>query len=158
MPVIAGGEEVVENIVRLLKFARIVGIPIVFTEQEKLGPTLPQVRQEVQEGEPVGKVAFDSFSCEEFASRVRQTGKEALILTGVEAHVCVMQTALHALPYIKVHVVSDAVSSRRRENWSVAIERMRQAGAVVTSTEMVMFELLRQAGTDEFRAALPLIK
>ena len=68
------------------------------------------------------------------------------------------QTALHTLPYFRVHVVSDAVSSRTPENRNVGIERMRQGGAAITSTEMAIFELLQQAGTDEFSAALPLVK
>ena len=158
MPVITGGKEVVENIVRLLKFASILGLPVVFTEQEKLGPTLREVREEILDGEAVTKLSFDSFSCDQFADRIRQIGRETLILTGVEAHICVAQTALHALPCFRVHVVSDAVSSRTPENRNVGMERMRRGGAVITSAEMVMFELLQRAGTDEFRATLPLVR
>ena len=68
------------------------------------------------------------------------------------------QTALHALREFEVHVVSDATSSRTRDNWNIGLQRMREAGAVITSTEMLIFELLQRAGTDEFRATLPLVK
>ena len=68
------------------------------------------------------------------------------------------QTALHAAPDHIVHVVSDATSSRAEHNWRVALDRMRQAGVVITSTEMAIYELLQRAGTDEFRAVLPLVK
>ena len=87
-----------------------------------------------------------------------QIGRKSLILTGVENHVCVAQTALHALPYFKVHIVSDAVSSRDLDNWTVGLERMRENGAIITSTEMVIYELLQRAGTDKFRATLKLVK
>jgi isochorismate hydrolase len=81
-----------------------------------------------------------------------------LILTGVETHICVAQTALHALPDFTVHVVSDAVSSRTSANWTVGLERTKQCGALITSTEMVIYELLQRAGTAVFRQALKLVK
>jgi len=69
-----------------------------------------------------------------------------------------VQTALYAVPQFKVHVVRDAVSSRTVDNWNAALERMRTSGVTITSTEMVIYELLKRAGTDEFRAALALVK
>jgi isochorismate hydrolase len=158
MPVIANGEQVIENVVRLLKFSQIIGIPVIVTEQEKLGSTVPEVKGEIPDFNPISKLAFDCFLCGEFADHVRQMGRNTLILTGVETHVCIAQTALHASPHFKVHVVSDAVSSRTLHNWNIGLERMRQGGAVISSTEMTIFELLQQAGTDEFRATLPLVK
>ncbi|MFC1919771.1 isochorismatase family protein [Chloroflexota bacterium] len=158
LPVVHDRERVVGNIVRLLQFARIIGLPVIYTEQENLGSTVDKVRKVIQVREPISKLAFDAFYCEGFTDQVRDLGRETLILTGVEAHVSIAQTALHAIPYFKVHVVSDAVSSRTAENLAVALERMNQAGVVATSTEMIMFELLQQAGTDEFKSVLPLIK
>ena len=73
-------------------------------------------------------------------------------------HFCCRPDSSPSVPDHTVHVVSDATSSRKEENWKVALERMRQAGVVVTSTEMVIYELLQRAGTDEFRATLPLVK
>ena len=84
--------------------------------------------------------------------------RKTLILTGVETHICVSQTALDALPHFDVHTISDAVSSRDLNNRDIALERMRQIGATISSTEMVIYELLQRAGTDEFRSALKLVK
>jgi isochorismate hydrolase len=80
------------------------------------------------------------------------------VLVGIESHICVAQTALHLLQDFTVHVVADAVSSRAAENREIALQRLGGSGAVMTSTEMVMYELLRRAGTDEFRRVLPLVK
>ncbi len=158
MPAISDSETVIDNIVRLLKFSKIIGLPIILTEQQKLGATVSEVKGEIPDVHPISKLAFDCFCQPEFEAAVRKTGRATLILTGVENHVCVAQSALHAMPRYAVHVVSDAVGSRTEDNWRIGLQRMRQAGAVITSTEMLIFELLQQAGTDEFRATLPLVK
>jgi nicotinamidase-related amidase len=158
MPVIANRERVTHNVVRLLKFSQIVGMPVLLTEQEKLGDTLPEVLEARSGLHPIRKLDFDCFGCEEFVQEAKRVGRNTLILCGVETHICVAQTALHAIPEFTVHVVSDATSSRTEENWRVGLERMRQAGVVITSTEMVIYELLQRAGTDEFRSVLPLVK
>ena len=158
MPVIADQRKVIENIVRLLKFARIVNLPVVLTEQERLGATVPEVRKEIPDCTPIGKITFDAFSNTTFAKHLQQLNRKTLILTGVETHICVAQTALHALPDFTVHVVSDAVSSRTSANRTVGLERTKQCGACITSTEMVIYELLQRAGTDAFRQALKLVK
>lgn len=158
MPVIDEREKVVDNVVRLLKFAQSIKLPVIVTEQDKLGATLPEVKKEIPGSIPITKITFDGLLCDEFVKQLAQIKKKTLILTGVETHVCVAQTAIHALPHFKVHVISDAVSSRTAHNWRVGIERMRQHGAVISSTEMVIFELLERAGTDEFRATLKLVK
>ena len=81
-----------------------------------------------------------------------------LVLTGAEAHICVTQTALHALPEYNVHIVADAIASRVPENKQIALQRMARQGAVITSAEMFIYEVLQKAGTDEFKAVLPLVK
>jgi nicotinamidase-related amidase len=158
MPTIAEGKKVIANTARLLQFAGIIDLPVILSEQDKLGATVLEIRQEIAGLTPAIKITFDAMLCEAFADQLRRLNRKSIILTGVETHVCVTQTALHALPDYTVHVVSDAVSSRTRENWRVGLERMRQHGAVITSTEMVMFELLKRAGTDEFKKVLPLVK
>lgn len=158
MPVIANRDRVTENVVRLLKFSEILGLPVLLTEQEKLGDTLPELLEARSGLQPIRKLDFDCFGCEEFVQEADRVGRNTLILCGVETHICVGQTALHAAPEYTVHVVSDATSSRTEENWRVGVERMRQAGVVITSTEMVIYELLQRAGTDEFRSVLPLVK
>jgi nicotinamidase-related amidase len=158
MPAISDKDTVIDNIVRLLKFAKIIGLPVTLTEQQKLGATVSEVKDEIPDVHSISKVAFDCFCHPDFEAAVEKTGRGALILTGVESHVCVAQTALHAIPRYSVHVVNDAVGSRTEENWHIGLQRVRQAGAVITSTEMLIFELLQRAGTDEFRATLPLVK
>ncbi len=158
MPVIANRDRVTENVVRLLKSSEILGLPIILTEQEKLGDTLPGLLKARSGLQPVRKLDFDCFGCREFVEELHRLERRTLILCGVETHICVAQTALHAAPDHTVHVVSDATSSRKEANWQVGLERMRQEGVVITSTEMVIYELLKRAGTDEFRAVLPLVK
>ena len=158
LPVIEGGEKLVGNLAKLLRFARIIGLPVVVTEQHNLGATVPDLRDEMEDLHPIGKIDFDCFRCGEFAAKVSDLGRRTLVLTGIEAHICVCQTALHALAKFSVHVVADAVSSRTADNHRIALERMRQSGVTVSSTEMVIYELLERAGTDEFREALKLVK
>jgi len=158
IPVIANKEMVIENIVRLAKFSRIIGLPVVLTEQQNLGDTLPEIREELKDIVPIAKLEFDCFGSDAFTERVRKQERNTLIIAGIEAHICVAQTALHAYPDYAVHVVSDAVSSRSLHNRDVALHRMRQQGITVTSTEMVIYELLGKAGTDTFSEVLKLVK
>lgn len=151
-------DNLVKNVRTLVKFSKIIGIPVVVTEQEKLGNTIPEIRKELGDISPIMKVEFDCFGCRPFDTLLIDLGKEDLIIAGIEAHICVTQTALHALSGYRVHVVNDAVSSRSHENKQVALDRMRQAGVIPSSTEMVIFELLKKAGTDTFKEALKLVK
>ena len=158
LPHIHEGPRVVGNIVKLVKFARIVGIPILWAEQEKLGVTAAPIRAELAGLEPFHKADFGCLGCEPFRARLAELGRRTVVVCGIEAHICVAQTALQALPEYQVQVVADAVGSRAPENRQLALERLRQAGATVTCTEMFFYEVLRRAGTDEFRATLPLVK
>jgi nicotinamidase-related amidase len=158
LPVISGKERVVENVLKLVKFSRIMGMPILLTQQQNLGDTIPEIRAASEDIRPISKLEFDCFESPAFAERVRQLGRNTLIIAGVEAHICVAQTALHALSDYAPHVVSDATSSRSPHNEEIAIERMRHDGVTITSTEMVIYELLGKAGTDQFREALKLVK
>ncbi|MGD9124981.1 MAG: isochorismatase family protein [Desulfarculaceae bacterium] len=158
MPVIWEKERVTQNIVRLVKFAKIVGLPVVLTEQQKLGSTLPIVANELPQVQAVSKISFDCFACPAFLKALETHQRKVLLLAGVEAHICVMQTAISGLADYQIQIVSDAVSSRSKHNWKVALDRLRGSKAVVTSTEMVIYELLGRAGTEEFKAALPLVK
>jgi isochorismate hydrolase len=158
LPVIAEKEIIIQNTLRILKFGQLLDIPVVITEQEKLGPTLDEIASEALGVHPLGKVHFNCFMSAEFDHRIKQLEKKILILAGVEAHICVAQTALYALPLFKVHIVADAVGSRSLENRNIALERMRQSGATITTTEMFIYEILQRAGTDKFKAALQLVK
>jgi nicotinamidase-related amidase len=103
-------------------------------------------------------VDFNSFGCEAFVERVGGLRRRTLILCGIEAHICVAQTGLHAVADYEVHVVADAVASRSPDNKKVALDRMSRSGITITSTEMVIYELLKRAGTDTFREVLKLVK
>lgn len=158
LPAVADSERVLAGIVKLLRFADIVGLPVLCTEQAKLGETVDEIRVALPNVPRIQKVAFSCFGCGEFVQTLQRLARGTLVLTGIEAHICVLQTALDALPDYAVHVVADAVSSRALHNRELALQRMLHAGVTVTSTEMVMYEVLRQAGTDEFRAVLQLVK
>lgn len=158
MPVIADRERVIENVLKLVQFSKIVGLPVVLTEQERLGSTLNEVKKELHDLEPVVKKHFNCFYDDIFSEKVRGSGKKTLIIAGVEAHICVAQTAIYASSRFNVHVIEDAVSSRTRDNRGFAIERMKQAGVVISSTEMFIYEILKMAGTAEFKEALKLVK
>jgi len=160
LPFIADEEMVVKNIVKLIKFAKIIGMPIVLTEQypKGLGSTVREIRELTTDLQPITKLPFSCFGSEEFKESLRRLGASTLIIVGIEAHVCVNQTALNALENYKVHVISDATSSRTKENWQVGIERMAREGVTISSTEMLIYELLATAGTEEFKRSFELIK
>lgn len=157
VPVVMDREVLIQNIIKLLKFAKVFNLQVVFTEQEKLGPTIKEVR-DVCDGVVVPKVHFNCFFCSDFEKEIERSKKKTLVIAGIESHICVLQTAIYALPRFSVHVLQDAVSSRSSVNKDVAIERMRQAGCIISTTEIFMFELLKRAGTETFKAVLSFIK
>ncbi|MBO3803171.1 MAG: hydrolase [Candidatus Brockarchaeota archaeon] len=160
LPKIAGNEKVVANIVKLIRFSKICGIPIILTEQypKGLGQTVKAIRDEIPDVDPIVKTTFSCIGAHGFNDSLEKMKISTLILTGIEAHVCVAQTALEALDRYKVCVVSDAVSSRDLENAKVGLRRMKSCGAIISSTEMVMYEILRDANTKEFKESLNLLK
>ena len=158
LPVISGQDEIIANAARLAQFAGIIGLPMVATEQMKLGPTVEAVKSKLADVPVLEKISFDCFGCQGFAEQMERLGKGTLLLCGVESHICVAQTALRALTGHRVQIVADAVGSRNPANREVALARLGAAGAETTSTEMLTYELLQKAGTDEFRATLPLVK
>jgi nicotinamidase-related amidase len=160
MSVLYNADEMASNANILVKASEILGIPLLVTEQypKGLGKTIESIV--LPEGNhAIEKVSFSCFGSEEFMKRLKELGKDNLVLFGVEAHVCILKTALDALKNgFKVHVVADAISSRSAENRSLAIERMRQSGVFIIPTETVLFQLIDKAGTDEFKALSKLIK
>jgi len=153
-------ERLVANIVKLIKFAKIMNIPIVLSEQypKGLGPTVKEIKEVLPDVSPIEKTAFGCFGSEEFKERLSEIGASTLIVTGMETHVCISQTVLEAVDNFKVHVISDAVSSRTKESWQTGLERMRDAGAIITSTEMAMYELMKDAKIREFKEVSDLLK
>lgn len=158
-PTIFQREEMVREIARLIKFAGVVGMEVIHAEQIKLGATVPELAQLLKGKEPFEKSAFGCFGNPAFEEKAKSFGVKNLILIGIETHVCVMQTALQALARgYRVQVAMDAVSSSTPLKKEVGLHRMSDAGVEITCAESVIFELLGQAGTDEFRQCLPIIK
>jgi nicotinamidase-related amidase len=147
---------------RLVRSFRILGLPVVATEQypKGLGHTLPEMKAALPAGlEPIEKAEFSCWAVESFRSRLTASGKRQILLGGIEAHVCVLMSALDLLAAgYAVHVVADAVTSRTQANWRLAMDYLRQAGAVVTTTETALFQLLGQADSDAFRELARLIR
>ena len=161
LPTIFESERVVQNTVRLIKGARVLGIPVLVTEQYKkgLGATTPAIAAEIAGFTQLEKIAFSACGAPGFEKALKAKKVTDVILCGIEAHVCVSQTCLDLLDKgFRVFVVVDAISSRTTDNHFIAVERMRDAGGIVMSTEMVLFELLEKAGTDEFKQILALVK
>ena len=154
-------EEVVGNLKVLAAAARRLGLPILVTEQypKGLGHTLPELREALGPVEPLEKVTFSCCDAEGFTARLKAAKTKQVILAGIEAHVCVLLTGLDLLAAgYSVHVAADAVTSRTQGNWRIGVDQLRQAGAVITTTESVLFQLLGKADTDDFRTLAKLIK
>ncbi|MFH0974881.1 MAG: hydrolase [Spirochaetota bacterium] len=157
---IKGIKEVISNARILIQAAGILNIPVVATEQypKGLGRTLREIMLP-KNAAIIEKLHFSCFGNSEFRNKITALGVESLVLFGVEAHVCLLKTALDALKLnLEVHLVADAVSSRTLKNKSIALERMRQSGVFIVSTEMILFQLLEYSGTEEFKAISKLIK
>jgi nicotinamidase-related amidase len=150
------------NIKVLTTAARRLRVPLFATEQypKGLGHTLQEVVSALgPDVEAIEKVAFSCCAVGAFRSRLDATGARTIVLVGIEAHVTVLMSALDLLAEgYSVHVVADAVTSRSQANWRLAMEQLRQAGAVVTTTETVLFQLLGQADTEDFRELARLIR
>jgi nicotinamidase-related amidase len=163
LPPIFQKEQLVRNAQLLIRAAQILKIPaLVSTQYAKgLGGTIPEISSLLGGIDAIDKTPFSCFGSDAFcASLKRLPGqRNTLLLCGMESHICVMQTALGALRegYL-VHVASDAVSSRTKWNWKMGLQRMRAAGAVISSTEMAIYELMRASSTAEFRELLPHLK
>ncbi len=158
LPVMAEKESVLKNAVILAKFASIIGLPVLVSEQQKLGPTVTEISEALADPKIVSKISFDCFEEDDFIEALEGMKVRNLILCGIETHICVAQTALSGLRGYNVHVVADAAGSRNTRNRDLALDRLSRAGAVLTSTEMAVYELLGKAGTDEFKATLKLVK
>ncbi|HTO10328.1 MAG TPA: hydrolase [Candidatus Binatia bacterium] len=154
-------DDMVANVKILASAARRLEVPVLLTEQypKGLGRTLPEVKALLPDVPPFEKTAFSCADAEGFMDRVRALGADWVILTGIEAHVCVLLTALDLLGRgLQVSVVADAVCSRRAANLEIGLAQARQAGAVITATETVVFQLLGGADNDAFRELSKLLR
>jgi nicotinamidase-related amidase len=160
LPAVQDPDHLVRHVTTLARCAEILNVPVAATEQYRkgLGPTDATVAAAIKNFTPIDKLTF-SGCVEPILGELRGRARRDIILCGVETHVCVTQTALDLLDAgFRTFVVSDACSSRTRENWQIGLERMQAAGAILVSVEMIVFELLGCAGTEEFKRVLPEIK
>ncbi len=163
LPPIFNKDELVKNSQLLVRLAAVLDIPVIVTTQyaQGLGETVPEIASLMGEVHSIDKLDFSCFGSNDFRSTLKSLpgNRNTVLLCGMEAHICVMQTALGALNdgYL-VHVASDAIGSRVRWNWDIGIDRMRAAGAVISTTEMMIYELLRCSGTQEFKQMLPYLR
>ena len=156
-PAVRDFDSVAKSVAALVQGARILVLPVVVTQQypKGLGETVPEVAEHLDGIEPLDKVVFSAAAAEGFDL----DGRDQALVCGIESHVCVSQTAHDLLDRdVEVHVARDAVTSRTDENRELGLHKMEGSGAVVTSVETALFELVGAAGTDEFKQVQRLIK
>ncbi|MHC4119346.1 MAG: hydrolase [Planctomycetota bacterium] len=150
-----------KNIQILIQAAKILEIPILWCQQvpDALGPTIPEIAELLSGAEPINKSVFSCCGADQFTTRLNESSRNQVLLCGIEAHICVYQTAADLLVKgFEVNVVADAVSSRTLDNKQIALSRLAAEGASVTSVEMALFELLRTAEHPKFRQVAKLVK
>lgn len=163
LPPIFQKEELLRNAQLLIRAAGILKIPTLASTQysKGLGRIVPEIASLLPGNEAVDKTQFSCFGSDAFCSVLKRLPgqRNTLLLCGMESHICVMQTALAALRegYL-VHVAADAVGSRTKWNWKTGLDRMRAAGAVISSTEMMIYELMRASSSTAFKELLPHLK
>jgi len=162
LPSIHEKEGVVRNAQLLIRLAGILGLPVALSVQypKGLGQTVPEIASLLEGVKPIEKLEFGCFGNADYCSAIsRLAGRNTLLVCGIETHICVTQTVLGALNQgLNVHVAADAVSSRTELNWKIGLERMREAGAVISSTEMMIYEVLGKSGTPAFKEILQYLK
>jgi len=163
LPPIFEKDRLIKNSRLLIRMASILKMPVLMSTQyaRGLGNTVPEIAGLLPQAEAIDKHMFSCFGSDAFCAALKRLpGNRTTVLPcGMESHICVMQTVLSALRegYL-VHVASDAVSSRAEWNWRIGLERMRAAGAVISSTEMMIYELMRSSSSPAFKELLPYLK
>ncbi len=155
-------ETLFDNLQKIIKGAQVLELPIIWNEQlpEKLGPTTPEIAELLAHAtRPIAKASFSCCGNPPFMDALKAIQRKQVLVTGIESHVCVYQTCLDLLNLgYEVQVVADAVSSRTAENRQIGLERMKEAGATLTSAEMALFELLRVAEGPKFKEITKIVK
>jgi len=154
-------EELYDNLIKITRGARTLDLPIIWNEQipDKLGPTIPEIADILQDMKPLAKTTFSCCGNSNFQTMLENSGRKQVLLVGIETHVCVYQTAMDLLQTgYEVYLVADAVSSRTLENKQIGIRAMKDAGAKITSVEMALFEMLKAAHGDKFKQVIKIVK
>lgn len=155
---IAEHDPMVQNIQALIKVAVALQVPILATEQENLGDTVPELKA-LLPVPPTRKLTFSGCDSLEFMTKLNTTRRKTVVICGIETHICIMQTVLDMLPgHYRILVVRDATSSHAMRDREAALQRMEASGAEITTTEAVIYEMTEKAGTCEFRKILDIVK
>jgi nicotinamidase-related amidase len=160
-PVMHDKEGLLRQVLKLIRGARVLEIPVLLTEQypKGLGPTLPEIKELLPDVKPVEKVAFNCCDEAAFCRALGALGRKQVLICGIEAHICVYQTAMAlARAGYEVQVVGDCIASRRNEDKLVALFKMGAAGISPTTMETALFELLKVARGDKFKAISNIVK
>lgn len=161
MPAISNNDRLESQTVKLVKGMKVLGIPIVVTQQytKGIGETIPSIAEALGDFQHIEKNSFSCMANEEFAARIKELNKKNIVVCGIEAHICVQQTVLQLMEQgYNVYLVADCVSSRSEEDKLWSITRMGEAGAVITTYESVLYELLRDSKADGFKAISAIVK
>lgn len=160
IPVMKYKDKVIKNTKILIKSSELMNLPIIYTEQypKGLGHTILELSQILENAYRFEKVSFSAVN-DEVKATLKNLGKNKIIVLGMETHVCVYQTVRDLiLEGYEVFVLSDGVASRSKENYINGLDMMKEMGAVISNTETIVFDLLKLAGTDEFKTLSKLIK
>jgi nicotinamidase-related amidase len=160
--VMDGKEELFANLKRIIQGVQVLELPIIWTEQlpEKLGDTTPEIAELLQKtAQPISKISFSCCGNQPFMTELERINRKQLLITGIETHICVYQTTIELLGRgYELQLVTDAVASRLPKNKEIGLQRMKEAGAKLTSTEMALFELLRTAEGPQFKSISKIVK
>lgn len=154
-------KEVITNIRKLILACETLSIPIVWVEQypKGLGKTVSELSELLNKQKPIAKHTFNALANKEIESTIAQLNKKQWLVCGIEAHICVYQTAMALLnKNYKVELVTDAVSSRSKNSIDLAINKLQTKGIGLTNVEMCIYELVKDSKTEAFKKILPLIK
>lgn len=161
LPVINNHQLVVDNTLKLIKGFKVLSLPIYFTEQypKGLGPTVSSITEVLGDLKPFDKMSFSCSGAGDLFDEFKKKNLSQIVVCGIEAHVCVQQTVLDLVENsIQINLAADAVSSRKEMDYRTAVERIRDNGAEITTTESILFELLNVCGTPQFKEISKIVK
>ena len=160
-PVMFSPENLIQNTIKLIEGFNVLGSPVFITEQypKGLGETEKTIKNTLKNTVPIQKMSFSCLGADDLFGILQYKKIKQLVLAGIESHVCVQQTALDLLANgFQVSLAADACSSRKEKDYTIALNRMQNAGVIITTTEAILFELLKVCGTDEFKQISKIVK
>jgi nicotinamidase-related amidase len=153
--------ELFENLQKIIRGMQVLDVPIIHMEQypEGLDSTVPEVASLLTDVESISKTSFSCWGSDGFKKSLKSTGRRQVVIAGIETHICVYQTTIDLLREgYEVQVVSDAVSSRTKKNRDIAISKLQNFGAFLTTTEMALFELIKVGSGEKFKELIKIVK